>query len=103
VLAVAGLPATVGCVFFQGDAIADATFGDGVRCTGGSLLRLGTTTTVAGATLYPGLGAASVSVRGQVVPGSGVRRWYQTYYRNASPLFCPPETFNATNGWVVDW
>jgi hypothetical protein len=91
------------CVFLQGDALEDVVFGDGVRCAGGNLIRLRTQAVGGGASVYPAPGDPSVSTRGQVTPGSGVRRYYQTYYRNAATLFCPPETFNVTNGLVVDW
>ena len=40
---------------------------------------------------------------GGLVPGSGAMRFYQTYYRNASAAFCPPATFNVTNGFQVVW
>jgi hypothetical protein len=97
------MPATASCIFLQGDALADTVFGDGVRCAGGTLTRLRTRTASAGAAHFPGTGDPSLSTRGGVTPGSGVLRWYQTYYRNASATFCPPATFNVTNGWRVVW
>ncbi|MBI5361893.1 MAG: prolyl oligopeptidase family serine peptidase [Planctomycetes bacterium] len=103
VLAASGMPATAACIFLQGDAPTDVVFGDGVRCAGGTLLRLATRTSAAGASSYPGPGAPSVSTRGQVTPGSGVVRSYQTYFRNAAAAFCPPATFNVTNGARVTW
>jgi hypothetical protein len=40
-------------------------------------------------------------VRGGVIaPGT---RFYQTWYRNTAPLFCPPGTSNATNALRVLW
>jgi len=45
----------------------------------------------------------TLSARGGVVPGSGTLRYYSTYYRNASTSFCPPATFNVTNGWKILW
>ena len=42
-------------------------------------------------------------MRARLVPGSGAVRYYHTYYRNASSSFCPPETFNVTNGWRITW
>jgi hypothetical protein len=78
-------------------------FGDGVRCADGNLIRLGTVANVAGASSYPAPGQQLVSVRGQTPVGSGLTGYYQTYYRNAAPAFCPPETFNVTNGFVVVW
>jgi hypothetical protein len=97
------MPATAAALFLQGDAEDDAPFGDGVRCAGGTLVRLKLTTSVGGAAQFPAAGDLSLSVRGGVTPGSGALRLYQTYYRNASPAFCPPETFNVTNGWQLVW
>ena len=99
-----GMPATVSCIYLQGTALDDATFGDGVRCTGGALLRLRTRTNVAGASAFPdSTDTITLSARGGVAPGSGLVRYYQTYYRNSAALFCPPETFNVTNGVQVVW
>ncbi|MBK7876382.1 MAG: hypothetical protein IPJ77_11610 [Planctomycetes bacterium] len=99
-----GMPATVSCIYLQGDALADVVFGDGVRCAGGSLIRLRTKTNVGGASSFPdSVETVTLSQRGGVTIGSGVRRYYQTYYRNAAAAFCPPETFNVTNGWTIDW
>ncbi|MBI5362039.1 MAG: PD40 domain-containing protein [Planctomycetes bacterium] len=104
VLRGSGMPATAACIYLQGDALADVVFGDGVRCTGGALLRLRTKVNAAGLSAFPdSTDTITLSARGGVVPGSGARRWYQTYYRNASAAFCPPETFNVTNGTVLDW
>jgi hypothetical protein len=104
VLAAAGMPLTVSCIYLQGDAIEDATFGDGVRCAGGNLIRLRTRQNVGGASTFPdSTDTVSLSVRGGVVPGSGAVRYYQTYYRNSASGFCPPETFNVTNGIQVNW
>ncbi|MBK7875333.1 MAG: hypothetical protein IPJ77_06225 [Planctomycetes bacterium] len=100
----AGMPAVVSCIYLQGDALADVVFGDGVRCAGGTLLRLRTRANVAGASAFPdSTDTVTLSARGGVTVGSGARRYYQTYYRNAAAAFCPPETFNATNGWTIDW
>ncbi|MBI5364782.1 MAG: hypothetical protein HZA53_16520 [Planctomycetes bacterium] len=104
VLAGSGMPATVSCIYLQGTALADTVFGDGVRCAGGTLLRLRTRANVGGASAFPdSTDTISLSVRGGVVPGSGTTRYYQTYYRNSAGLFCPPETFNVTNGRVIVW
>jgi hypothetical protein len=104
VLVGTGMPATVSCIYLQGDALEDIVFGDGVRCAGGTLIRLRTKANVAGASSFPdSTDTVTLSQRGGVVPGSGVTRYYQTYYRNAAALFCPPETFNVTNGMIVRW
>ncbi len=107
VLSISGTPAiaTISAIFLQGDVriVAGQVFGDGVLCAGGNLVRLGSKATPAGSAQYPEAGNASVSVRGSVTPGSGVTRIYQTYYRNAAAGFCPPATFNATNGFQIVW
>ncbi len=89
-------------LYFQGTsfAIAQAPFGDGLRCVLGAIARLGTKTNVAGSSAYPQAGDASISVRGGVTaPG---RRYYQVFYRN-SAAYCTSATFNTTNGRAVLW
>ena len=34
-------------------------------------------------------------------PGS--MRYYQSYYRDPLASFCPPLTFNSSNGIIVQW
>lgn len=99
------MPATVSSIFLKGDvnATSGILFGDGVRCVDGSLIRLGTETNVAGSSVYPTGGQLPVSVKGLTPVGSGQTGYYQTYYRNSSATFCPPETFNVTNGFLVVW
>jgi hypothetical protein len=92
------------CLYFQGTTQtgggAGAVFGDGLRCAGGSIVRLGTVINAGGVSQYPSGAQQSVSVRGQVTT-SGVRD-YQTWYRNAA-AFCTPSTFNLTNGLAITW
>ncbi|MBK7875568.1 MAG: VCBS repeat-containing protein [Planctomycetes bacterium] len=105
VLLGSGMPATATAIFLKGDVL-DATgsvFGDGVLCTRGTLIRLRTKTNVAGASQFPEVGDPLLSVRGATPPGSGLTAIYQTYYRNAAGAFCPPETFNVTNGFAMTW
>ncbi len=79
---------------------AGVVFGDGLRCIGGTIVRLGTKQNLGGASQYPEAGDLSVSVRGQVtMPGA---RTYQIWYRNAAN-FCTTATFNLTNGLEVTW
>ena len=88
-------------VYFQGTlALAGTTFGDGLLCAGGTLIRLGSTFNVAGTSKYPGSGNLPISVRGQV-SGPGTRL-YQAMYRNTG-AFCTAEVFNSTNGLQVTW
>jgi hypothetical protein len=90
-------------LYFQGTTSMSGTgepFGDGLRCVGGTLIRLGSSTNIAGASRFPDVGDPSVSVRGLVTtPG---RRAYQTWYRDAS-VFCTPANFNFSNGLVITW
>ncbi len=103
-LAASGMPATSTCIYLQGDALDDTTFGDGIRCAGGTLVRLRTRANVGGSSSFPDTtDTITLSQRGGVTPGSGARRYYQTYYRNAAAAFCPPGTVNITNGIVLDW
>jgi hypothetical protein len=104
VLLASGMPATASCIYLQGDLPDDVVFGDGVRCSGGNLLRLRTKQNAGGASQFPdATETITLAQRGGVVPGSGVVRFYQTYYRNAAAAFCPPATFNVTNGWQILW
>jgi len=91
-------------LYFQGTAQQNGglgtTFGDGLRCAGGSIIRLATKFNVGGASQFPVGGDPTVSVRGLVAsPG---KRTYQVWYRNAA-AFCTPGTFNLTNGLEVTW
>jgi hypothetical protein len=103
VLAGSGMPNS-SALFFQGTAQQNGglgtVFGDGLRCAGGTNLRLGTKSNTAGASSYPVGADPSVSVRGSVfAPGTRV---YQVWYRNAA-AFCSSSTFNLTNGLSIAW
>jgi hypothetical protein len=93
------------CLYFQGTtqlgAGAGVAFGDGLRCAGGTIIRLGTKTNVAGTSQYPVGADLPVSVKG-AVPASGATRSYQVWYRNAA-AFCTVSTFNLTNGLSIAW
>jgi DNA-binding beta-propeller fold protein YncE len=91
-------------LYFQGTLRsaggAGIAFGDGLRCAGGTNVRLATKTNSGGASQFPGPADPSVSAAGLVAaPGT---RTYQVWYRNAAP-FCTADTFNLTNGWVAVW
>ena len=106
VLQGSGMPATSACIYLHGDMtlLPPVSFGDGLRCTGGTLLRLRVRTNAGGASAFPNsTDTVTLAQRGGVVPGSGALRAYQTYYRNAAAAFCPPETFNVTNGVTITW
>jgi hypothetical protein len=89
------------CVFLQGDSITQAPFGDGLRCASGQLIRLATKSVVAGGSSYPQTGDPTISVKGLVPPGGGVR-YYQVFYRNPNGSPCGT-FFNITSGVNVIW
>lgn len=96
-----GLPASASSLFLQGNTTSPPTsFGDGLLCLGGSLVRIALRTAAGGAVSYPTDGALAISVRGGVTAGQTLG--YQTYYRNAA-AFCTPSTFNVSSGLVVVW
>jgi Tol biopolymer transport system component len=91
-------------LYFQGTTDTGGgsgiVFGDGLRCVGGNIIRLGTKMNTGGSSHYPSAGDPPVSVRGVVtVPGE---RTYQIWYRNAAS-FCSAATFNLTNGVRFSW
>ena len=101
-----GMATTGTCLYFQGTTRLGAggigvVFGDGIRCAGGTIIRLGTKANVGGASQYPTAGNQSVSARG-LVPAAGGVRTYQVWYRNAV-AFCTASTFNLTNGLEITW
>jgi hypothetical protein len=102
VLTCSSLPATVAGLFFQGDVASTAgiQLGDGLRCVGGTIVRLATKAAVAGVMRYPEAGDVPISVRGSVP--SGATRQYQLWYRNSAP-FCTSATFNLSEGVSVSW
>jgi len=92
------------CIYIQGTSQMNGgmgvTFGDGLRCVGGNITRLGTKSNVGGSSQYPQAGDTPISVRGGCAAGDS--RSYQAWYRNAAN-FCTPATFNLTNGLTLTW
>jgi hypothetical protein len=103
-LSAAGLSSSV-VLFFQGTQQASggqgSVFGDGLRCAGGSIVRLHSVQASGGVAQFPGPSDPQLHVAGQVPLGGGVRT-YQVWYRNAA-AFCTPSTFNLTNGLQIAW
>ena len=91
-------------LYFQGttrvNAGAGVSFGDGLRCAGGSVIRLGVAFNASNQSRYPPVAGPSVSTVGACAPGDV--RTYQTWYRD-SASFCTSSTFNLTNGLSVTW
>jgi hypothetical protein len=100
------MPAQVQCLFFQSpnsiNGVTGAPFGDGVRCAGSPMLRLGLkTASNAGGALYPSGADATLSLKGQIPP-AGSTVIYQVWYRNPAS-FCTSATTNMSNALVVAW
>jgi hypothetical protein len=103
---------TAPSIFLQGDAsIAPVTFGDGLRCAGGTLKRLFVKVASGGTVAAPDFGAGDPTISQQsanlgdpIAPGS--IRYYQVYYRDPDPTFCaspPGDSWNVSNGLRVMW
>ncbi len=91
-------------LYFQGTSRMNGglgtVFGDGLRCAGGSLIRLGATTNVGGASVFPAAGQPAIHIQGQIAsPGT---RTYQTWYRNVAN-YCTSAPFNLSNGYEIGW
>jgi hypothetical protein len=91
-------------LYFQGTAQvnggAGTAFGDGLRCAGGSVIRIGTKINAMNSSTYPATGDIPISVKG-AIPASGGTRTYQAWYRNNTGS-CG-SGFNLTNGAQVTW
>jgi hypothetical protein len=91
-------------LYFQGTTSvsggAGFVFGDGLRCVGGSLVRLGVAQNSNGASIWPPPNGPSLREAGHVTaPGA---RFYQAWYRDAQN-YCTPATFDLSNGWRFVW
>jgi hypothetical protein len=88
-------------LYFQGNNAINAgsgnTFGDGLRCAGGSVIRLQVRAASAA-------GASSTTVNIATKGGASVGdiRRYQLWYRDPSASPCG-SGFNLTNGVEVTW
>jgi hypothetical protein len=98
-------------IFLQGNAesVNGVFFGDGVRCVAGALKRLYVKSASGGVATAPQVGDLSITQRsaaaGDPIPPGGVR-YYQVYYRDPNPAFCPNppgSTFNSSGGMVITW
>ncbi len=104
-LTASGLPPSSPILFYQGtNAVggpSGAQFGDGLRCVGGTVVRMGRETASSGMASFPPAGSPGIAMRGGVGPGPATR-YYQCWYRN-SAAFCTPQPFNMTNGMRILW
>jgi hypothetical protein len=98
-------------IFLQGNAsfATGLVYGDGIRCAGGALKRLYKKNASQGTVSAPGPGDLSIRARsaaaGDTIP-PGATRYYQVYYRDPVPTFCPSppgNTWNVSNGIEIVW
>lgn len=92
-------------LFFQGTGQfsggAGITFGDGLLCAGGAILRLGVVFPTAAAAAYPG-GLTPNPIHMGGATAAGDVRHYQCWYRDAA-VFCSSDTYNLTQGLTITW
>jgi hypothetical protein len=87
-------------LIFQSSVVASATFGDGHRCIGGQLIRIGHHDLTNGGASYPQAGDPPISIRGSVPANGGVRYYQAAYRNNGGPC---GTGLNITNGVSVVW
>jgi hypothetical protein len=112
VFTTSGEKPTATSVLLQGTTIVSsgATYGQGVRCVGGTLKRLFTKSASGGSITAPNFGggdptiSARSAAKGNVI-SAGSSRWYLVFYRDPTVLGgCPAaSTFNATQTGRIDW
>jgi hypothetical protein len=93
-------------IFLQGNAnlAQGATFGDGVRCAGGNLKRLYVHNAMGGQVSAPYWDEPTITQRSAALGDpivQGSTRFYQVYYRDPQPTFCPTplgNSWNVSNG-----
>ncbi|MFN0244891.1 MAG: hypothetical protein ACKVWV_18565, partial [Planctomycetota bacterium] len=76
---------------------AATPFGDGLRCFGGSIVRIATKV---GNASYPETGETPLHLK--VPTQVGAKSYYQVVYRDAVP-FCTFESMNTTNALEILW
>ncbi|MBK7641440.1 MAG: hypothetical protein IPJ19_00075 [Planctomycetes bacterium] len=94
----------------QGDALtaAGTTFGQGVRCVGGTLRRMYVHFSSGGSASFPGALDPDIATRSATLGDtltSGATRWYSVVYRDVNVLggCASTATFNVTNTAEVIW
>jgi plastocyanin len=98
-------------IFMQGDVqnASGILFGDGLRCTAGHTKRLYVKSASGGIASAPVSGDPSITSRSATLGDPllpGATRYYQTYYRDPDPSFCPSPVgamFNVSSGQVITW
>jgi len=93
-------------LYFQADndLSPGIVWGDGLRCAGGSLKRLGVRfSDASGYSDTSGLPQSISAKAGNIQPGD--TKYYQCWYRTTNDPPCGPgvNDFNASNGYAVTW
>jgi Tol biopolymer transport system component len=103
------LPSAMSIAFQGSSAIAPVLYGDGLRCLGGTLLRLYVKSAVGGSITAPEAGDTAIPMRsallGDPIP-LGASRFYHVYYRDERASFCPAplgDRFSVTNAIAIAW
>jgi hypothetical protein len=76
------------------DPGSPVVFGDGLRCIGVPLVRLGAAIAS---------GGVSTHTFGHAMSAPPGPNFYQLWYRSQPPMFCTPDAFNLSNGRVITW
>jgi hypothetical protein len=104
------LPTALSIFFQASTSVSPAVFsGAGLRCIGGAFERLYAKQAVGGSSSAPsaddpGIRERSATLGDPIAAGSS--RYYQTYYRDSDPNYCPPpfgDSWNLTNGLRIIW
>jgi hypothetical protein len=89
------------CLFFQGNNAINAgdgtSFGDGLRCAGGAVIRIEVS--------FPGSNGSaetSLSIAAKGACNAGDVKRYQSWYRDPQSSPCG-SNFNLTNGYEISW
>jgi len=102
-----GLTPSTAVLFFQGDQVfaagAGISFGDGLLCVGGNVVRLGVRFAAGGqASMGFTSGDVPLSQSGLIPASTTSLRYYQGWYRDVA-VFCSPDAYNLTSGLLVTW
>jgi len=91
-------------LYFQGTGAlgggAGIVLGDGLKCVGNPVRRLGAKANVLGASQYPGGADAPISIKGTALAGATLH--YQVWFRDPA-THCTVATHNLTNALAVTW
>ena len=99
VLLVGSARPSTSCVFIQGASPLVTNFRDGLLCTGNPTRRL-----EFGFLDASGSAQSSISiVQEGNIPGPGVTRWYQAWYRDPGGVSPCGQNSNLTNALEVVW